>query len=573
MLLKLIGFLKNPISKIKKKAFYGQLGLLLILTISFGSTNAQCPEANYTGTENKALYSGPWDTDTIWSLGTSPKFGEDVIIPNNIAVTMSSSMQCRTIRVMGSLIEDGQDNNINITTQAIMINGGEFVIGEDEDNRYDGTCKITLNGCNPNGANTFNHPNMGKKVIGVMNGGVIRMHGEAKRSWTKLAADAIHDPVNGTYTITVTDPVTWELNDKIVITPSKYINWSKEDSDSKGEAEELTVQSVSDDSLTITLKEEIMYDHSGFIGTYNNGSSDNPQSWTADLRAEVGLLTKNIKIQGLPSVACKNNGFGGHIMIHGGYHPCTGDSITAGEAYVDGVELYNMGQESETGRYPFHWHMLGSDGLNAEGDPQYLKNSSIHFSHNRAITIHGTENVLVDNNFCYDHIGHGIFLEDGSERFNTIINNVVLLSRRPECEEQVIPSDNELSQVQNRTPASFWITNPSNTIDNNIAAGCEGTGFWFAFPKSPMGDSSEDPRFMNLKPYRDTLLSFSGNKAHSCMNGFDVYDNLDQDHSIVPNGGWDTPTKNYIDNCTWYANDLGFYTGTGAGPDMPNSVV
>ena len=45
----------------------------------------------------------------------------------------------------------------------------------------------------------------------------------------------------------------------------------------------------------------------------------------------------------------------------------------------------------------------------------YLKDLSIHHSFNRGVTIHGTDNVVVQRNLAYDVVGHTFFLEDGAE--------------------------------------------------------------------------------------------------------------------------------------------------------------
>ena len=105
------------------------------------------------------------------------------------------------------------------------------------------------------------------------------------------------------------------------------------------------------------------------------------------------------------------------------------------------------------------------------GTGQYFNDSSIHDSFNRGVTIHGTDNTTVSNNFMYKTIGHTLFLEDGVEENNTITYNVVCLSIRPAPGTEVTPSDNELNQAQNRTPASYWITHPNNIVENNVAAG------------------------------------------------------------------------------------------------------
>jgi hypothetical protein len=38
----------------------------------------------------------------------------------------------------------------------------------------------------------------------------------------------------------------------------------------------------------------------------------------------------------------------------------------------------------------------------------------------RCVTIHATDNALVESTVCVDHIGHGFFIEDGCEVGNTL---------------------------------------------------------------------------------------------------------------------------------------------------------
>ncbi len=133
-------------------------------------------------------------------------------------------------------------------------------------------------------------------------------------------------------------------------------------------------------------------------------------------------------------------------------------------------------QKKVLARYPVHWHLSGPV------TNQYVKNSSIWKTFNRCVTIHGTDQVQLVRNVCHDHIGHGIFLEDGAERGNVIEGNLVLTTRQPATGEQLLASD--------ATPASFWITNPDNVVRGNHAAGSRGFGFW----SSHAGCAREDGR-------------------------------------------------------------------------------
>ena len=83
---------------------------------------------------------------------------------------------------------------------------------------------------------------------------------------------------------------------------------------------------------------------------------------------------------------------------------------------------------------------------------------------------------------CYDHLGHGYFLEDGAETGNLIAGNLGVRTRNTATGEGVLPTDSRA--------ATFWITNPDNTVRGNVAAGSDGFGFWYALPASPTGLSS-----------------------------------------------------------------------------------
>lgn len=73
-----------------------------------------------------------------------------------------------------------------------------------------------------------------------------------------------------------------------------------------------------------------------------------------------------------------------------------------------------MGQRGKLARYPMHWHMAGSV------DGQYFRNNSVWKTFNRCLTIHGTQDLKVSRNICYDNLGHAFFLEDGAETGNVL---------------------------------------------------------------------------------------------------------------------------------------------------------
>ena len=70
------------------------------------------------------------------------------------------------------------------------------------------------------------------------------------------------------------------------------------------------------------------------------------------MRAEVGLLSRNILFRGNPETSATNQ-YGAHIMLHAG-----GEKPVIGR--IENIELTDVGQAFKLGRYPIHFHMSGN---------------------------------------------------------------------------------------------------------------------------------------------------------------------------------------------------------------------
>ncbi len=272
------------------------------------------------------------------------------------------------------------------------------------------------------------------------------------------------------------------------------------------QAEERTVTAISGNALT--LDKPLKYMHFGEI-TYG-----------VDERGEVGLLTRNIKIQA--SDDAEKTYFGGHIM-----------AMAGSKMYVSGVELNRMGQN-------MHLRPL-SDPLahRRRGPGAIYPDSSIHNTYSRCVTVHGTNNVRVENNVTFNTVGHCFFLEDAVETGNQFIHNLGILTKcHPDgkpcvptnlgpagsvatsapgvsgqnAKDVLIPSDN--------TASMFWIHNPDNIYRDNVSAGSEEVGFWFALPEHPTGAFLDKDGSKTIWPRRTKVREFSGNTAHSNYDGF-----------------------------------------------------
>ncbi|MBQ4819515.1 G8 domain-containing protein [Aquimarina sp. MMG016] len=500
------------------------------------------PPANLAAIQPVA--DGLWSEPSIWPGNKLPTENDDVTIPVGRKVTLVGTCRAKTIRVNGILNAVNWQNEgawINLETQSIMVSGKMEIGTAAQPYAATEKCVITLTGGKQNNAPAS------YKAIMVMGGGRLELHGKKRMSWTNLSTTANA----GATQITLKEAVDWEVGDQIALTATGLATNSGKAWNDVDEAE---IIAISGNRRTLTLKDPLQYKHIGGSKSYTRARDG--KTWDVNIQGEVGLLSHYIKIQGKMDGNNEETGFGGHIML-----------MKNSTAHAENIELYKMGQKAVLGRYPFHWH-LNED--KAQGS--YLRNSSVHKSFNRAVTIHGTDYVTVDGVFAYDQIGHGIFLEDGAERFNTIKNNVVFVTRRPRPGEELTPSDNSHNQPQNRTPASYWITNPNNYFENNVAAGTEGTGFWFAFPEKPMFDSGNLPYYQGLNPSKEPLGSFKGFVAHTCMTGWDVFDRLNPDHSLKANWGWDVNSRQLIKDGLFYGNDQALYCGLGVGGTNRNTV-
>lgn len=518
--------------------------------------------ADYTAFVDEIQFEriSEWDHPGSWTAGI-PDAASNVLIPAGVEVALVGNTNVsNSVFVAGELLGSNQDATLD--TGRIAVKGPQslFEVGRD-DTPYLENFTLTLTAKDE----VVSHENSGNKFVLAEEGGTIRLSGDPKVNWTKLAVPA--NP--GAKDIFLVDAVNWKPGDEIVIAGSTHQRRISGVDVYEDFAEKKQVGLVSQGGTQITLDTGTH----GFIQKFHfgNGSADtyvspsttthpNGQSWKFDQRAEVGVLTRNIKIQG--NADSDTSKFGGHVIVKrgtvAGLH---------GSAFLNGVELFRMGQKQVLGRYPMHWHMMLD-----QASGQFLSNSSVHHSFNRAITIHGTDSVSVENNVVYSTMGHAIFLEDGSEENNKINGNLVMSTLRPEPGDEMLPSDNQFDEVQNRSPASYWITNPNNEMNNNVAAGTIGTGFWFIFPEFPTGLSSTEPTISGRTPQLNPLGSFDGNVAHSCGNAFDVNDSifffepenpLIPNHSIQKNRAWIPPTEETITDFTAYANHVGLYSGIG----------
>ena len=424
-----------------------------------------------------------WSDPATWG-GRLPQAGDAVTIPAGKVVLLDvSPPPLQSLLIEGELRFDRQ--NLNLTVGWIMLHGrGRLQIGTPTE-PFTQRATITLTAAN------LDEDVMGMGTRGILlMGGTFEAYGQTPdRIWTRLADHA----ATGSTTLTLAEPVNWQTGDQIVIAPTDFYGVA--------ETERLTVQAANETQVALTtpLQKE-RWGRLQYVSP--TGMTLTPTTEVTPLvldeRAEVGILSRRIVIQGADDERWRNDRFGAHIMVMGN-----------GVLRLNGVELRRMGQGGRFGRYPIHFHMLSyaADGsLIGDATQQLVANSSIWNSANRCITIHGTNGTTIRNNICYDIAGHAIFLEDAVERRNLIENNLVLKVRQPPV--LLLNHDREAFR---RGPSGFWITNPDNIVRGNVAADAAGNGFWLAFPERPLGSNKLVP----IRPANTRLGIFSHNVAHS----------------------------------------------------------
>ncbi len=433
----------------------------------------------------------------------------------------------------------------------------------------------------------------GRKVLAVSFGGTIKFFGkkgakyggnvpnyDSGTSWVRLRNDKDVKPER---TLIVLDrPVDWEVGDRIAISPTDYL---------PGHAEELEIVKIEGPKkLRVTIIDPITnkppagcdklplneancglrYHHNGDLYpdkdfNFNgdafkrlqlnvklaNGGEDNGK-FLAETRAAVALLTRSIRIvsagDAIPAEAgrrCKYDCFP-PINTDGGGKPTANQYYYGAqtmfrqgikEVKVQGVEFYQLGQGGRKGRYPVHMHLLRKTPANT-----FVKDCSVNESMTRWYTFHGTQGVTLARNVGFKSIGHGYYLEDGTETDNKLYSNIGIFARaaidniqNPRKVPGIlaytankvvttdVPYHSDYAQ-----PTVFWIMNGWNDFEYNMAAGANACGVCFWWVPGAISGMSQDQQWYSYASQQSNLAragitplkNFKGNYCSSAMNSF-----------------------------------------------------
>lgn len=298
------------------------------------------------------------------------------------------------------------------------------------------------------------------------------------RTWLKLAAPA----KPGDERITLEQaPADWRPGDRIIVTtgvangPGPLATFRKTGGRPKPVGtEERVIKAV--EGAVLVLNQPLEKSHVG------DGFK----------RCEVANLSRNVVVE-----SAQATGERGHTMYHLG--------SSGGISYA---EFRHLGKDGVLGKYPIHFHLV-RDTMRGSG----VLGASVWDSHNRWITVHGTDHLLIRDCVGYQSLGHGYFLEDATEQWNVFDRNLAVQAfNTTPLPRQVLPYDPN-------DGAGFWWANGRNSFVRNVA--CENDHYGYHFQIAQAGGF--DPVLTLLGPDGSTaqrdvrripLLRFEDNESH-----------------------------------------------------------
>jgi len=472
----------------------------------------------------KSVKSGSWSDGSTWDGGNVPGQGDNVLVDSGHVVLYDkiSSDEIRLIHVRGTL-EFSRTQNTQLDVGTIFISS-RTSIDPDQD------CSIGQTGAAWDARpaleiGTFDNPIPAGIEARVRltyfssldddcnpsiqaHGGRMDIHGAPmKRTWVKMAETAM----DGETEIKLTEPVNdWNVGDKVIVTRSRrpqgnIVSNGSFRGNGMQETEERIITAINGNRITID--QPLDFPHPVWKGGQHAG--------------EVANLSRNVVIES------KNpNGVRGHTMYH-----------WSSKGSISYAEFAYLGKEGVLARYPIHYHIVKSTNRGS-----FVLGASIHNSDNRWVTVHGTDFLVVKDNVGYKSLGHGYFMEDGTEVYNHFERNLAVLAYETD------PLPNQALAYDDNDGAGYWWANGRNSFIDNVANECDTYGYQFEIESDIYGTvlQPDGSYAQNVQIQKFGYFRFKGNESHGIQKyGYfgNGYANADEPFVIEDFKSWGT----------WYA--------------------
>src|SRR5271155_3705187 len=210
-----------------------------------------------------------WSDPATWPDKKVPAKDAVVAIDKDMNVVLDVSPPALHGLTINGKLSFADNKDLELTTEWIMVHG-ELEIGtESKPHTHQATITFTDNVKDEDISGVGGTTDRVDRGIMLM-GGTLNIHGSEKSTWTKLSSTANA----GATSIQVLNAAGWRVGDEIVLASTDF---------DPRQAERRNIAAISGN--TITLDKKLDYMHFGKI------------TFDVDERGEVGLLTRNIKLQ------------------------------------------------------------------------------------------------------------------------------------------------------------------------------------------------------------------------------------------------------------------------------------
>lgn len=448
----------------------------------------------------ESVRNGNWSNPKTWKPARVPKQGDRVRISRGTRVVFDAKITpvIRLVQVVGTLTF-ARDRSTELNVALLKVQNSD-------------TCSESGFACDFEGVNHFGEPHAKPRgalptlEIGTLENPIpaqhtarVRLHflhgmdkqdapavaccsarmeihgSPLSRAWVKLGADV----KAGDTTVSLAEAARgWRVGDDVIVTGSRRAGRHYRTFRNRPDAvrtEERTIVKI--DGSTITLDKPLKHEHFG----------------SGAFRSEVANLSRNVVIE-----SADPKGVRGHTVYH-----------RFSQGGISYARFAHLGKEGVLGRYAIHFHLVGDTMRGAA-----VVGAAIVDSHNRWVTVHGTQYLLVRDCVGYQSVGHGFFLEDGTEVDNLLDRNLAVQAYRGRrLPKQVLPFDPN-------DGAGFWWANGRNSFVRNVACENDEYGFRYDSQKRSNFDSNlpiamPDGKERTVDIRTIPVTRFSQNESHS----------------------------------------------------------
>jgi hypothetical protein len=403
--------------------------IMALFVVGFAAVGTTLLVMSRAAVAVNSVQSGPWGSPSTWSGGHVPEAGDTITITNGHTVTydVTSGPVLGEMQVKGTLTFDPA-RSAKLTTERNIVVHGQLVmkpasptvehfiqfVNVREQDFVGGGMQVLASDV---GLWVMDERDAQNNILAS---GQLDIAGTTKTSWTN-ATDGLSA---GATSVTLKEsPAGWRVGDTIIITPT----------------EAPTAGRVSYDAI----EERVITGISGNTVTFNSGLSRSHPKVNNMWTAEVGNLTRNVRIEGTRNTvdtsgidndaldAPRHTG-NSHIFIHSQrpqqiHHAQLRYMGTVGADESRSDVMSN----AKLGRYSLHFHHNGKGSIGSVVDGVVVRNANFH-----QFVPHASHGITMKNNIAYDNKSGAFWwdqhdIDPNSDSHQTVWDHNLVAKMRP----------------------------------------------------------------------------------------------------------------------------------------------